>query len=164
MKTTLAALAALALAGSAHAGRVSFVPANTDFTASGPISFTISGRPTVACKFTIAGHTNADGTATVTSAAFSSDGEGSCRHVEPFGFKLGWGWKPTVPAGGFHWSHFGAILSEGVRVGHYDNVVWGIGPTITGENEITVRGTIHSDLGPCTISANMPITNGIGVN
>jgi hypothetical protein len=163
MKLTIAALAALTIAGSAQAGRFNFVPANTDFSATGPITFTISGQPVVTCTASISGVTNTDGTATVTAASFTDDGDGTCAQASPFGFKLGWVWKPVITAGLFDWSHFGVLLGKGIRVGHYGSIRAAIGTTIGGVNQIGIHGVIHSDAGPCTISASLPVTGGISI-
>ena len=163
MKTTLAALAALSIAGSASAVTdcCSITPPNTAFTGSGPVSFAISGQPTENCTLTIAGHTNASGPADITSATFTDSGDGSCEHAQPSGLKTqGWEWK----AKGFRhadWTHFGTYLSKGIKCGPNGSMRFGLGEDIHGSPTAAFSAFLPSAAGQCllhgTIYLSAPI-------
>ena len=164
MKTTLAALAALSIAGSAWATTdcCSITPPNTAFTGSGPVSFAISGQPTENCTLTIAGHTNASGPADITSATFTDSGDGSCEHAQPSGLKTqGWEWT----AKGFRhadWTHFGTYLSKGIKCGPDGSMWFFIAEDIHGNPTAGLSAFLTSAAGRCsvhgTIYLSQPIT------
>ena len=166
MKTTLAALAALAIASPASAVTdcCSITPPNTAFTGSGPVSFAISGQPTENCTLTIAGHTNASGPANITSATFTDSGDGSCEHAQPSGLKTqGWEWKAKnyVHA---DWTHFGTYLSKGIKCGPNGSMRFFLEDDMDGNPIAGIGAALPSAAGQCFVTGRLYLSQPITIS
>jgi hypothetical protein len=84
MKLTVAALAVLAISGSANA--YNFKPKHANFTLAGDLTMTLQHYPLV-CHVKLTGETH-DGRATITGITVSSKTEGFCNDL--FGANLPW--------------------------------------------------------------------------
>jgi hypothetical protein len=158
MKTLLmaAGVSALLIAGQAAAipsgdNGWSFVPANESFTAVGALSFAITGQPTVNCNVTLQGQTGNYGPATITSASFTDNGDGSCADVTPL--DKAWYLNPDSPDSA-HWLHFGVILSpKGIRCGK-------TGPKFNvSDGYLIFDTTLPSPAGVCRVTGRLNAGN-----
>jgi hypothetical protein len=155
-RLTIACVSALMAAG--HAAAIphgangwSFAPANENFAATGSLSFAIAGQTTVNCNVALQGVTGNYGPATITSAAFTDNGDGTCANVTPLA--KAWFWNPVSPDNG-HWLHFGVILSpKGIRCGKTD-------PVFTISNGyLIINAKLPSPAGVCTVTGSLDAGN-----
>lgn len=76
---------------SLNASATSFNPANATFAAPGVLVIKPQSKSPFTCNMLLAGHTNSDDTATITSVSFSTEGQPLCSTVSASG--LPWTWK-----------------------------------------------------------------------